>query len=83
LAGNKINSRTFTTAMPNSKSIFVFIVVLLLIVGLFFVLKTYKELSGEVIVINDEQGVLDAKEVVKDNLDKLDKEVEELRTLVS
>ncbi len=69
--------------MPNSKSIFVFIVVLLLIVGLFFVLKTYKELSGEVIVINDEQGVLDAKEVVKDNLDKLDKEVEELRTLVS
>jgi hypothetical protein len=68
--------------LGSRQSIALFFVAVVLILGMFFIVKTYRELSGEYIVVESEEDLVVAKERVKENAEKLEQDTVKLRTLV-
>lgn len=75
-------SSDITTALGSRQSIALFFVAIVLILGMFFIVKTYRELSGENIVVESEEDLVDAKERVKGNVEQLEQDKSKLQTLV-
>ena len=72
-----------TTAIGNKSSIIVFAIAIVVLIILFFAVKSYRDLSGEKIVIDDVGDIVKAKETINVNIQGLEQDKEILRSLVS
>lgn len=76
-------SSIITTSMASRHSLVLFVVALILIVGMFFLVKTYRELREETIVIEDVGDVEQAKATILNTLDALDEDKTRLEAIIS
>ena len=72
-----------TTIASNKRSLTLFIITIVLIFGLLTLFKTYKEISGETIVIEDESDIFKAKETITLSVEGLKQDVVNLYALIS
>jgi len=72
-----------TTALGNKQSTVVFCIAIFVIISVFFLIKNYQELSGETIVIEDQNDVVQTKVTIAESLEELAQDKEALRLLLS
>ena len=73
------NGVGITTVFSSKHSIVIFVIAVILIIGLLFIFKTYKELSGETITVETEDDVFKAKQTIRENIEGLKEDVGALR----